>query len=120
MRIQESGTLNQSSSTNANCKYTKIGRVVHVQGHILDINNDAFAGNGTLQIAGMPFTQLGSDATRPHGSVQVNGLSGNGVENGLFVQGQSGTNYALIKFQQSGGGAGTSATGQFVSEISIK
>ena len=110
MRIQESGTGNQSSTTNANCKYTKIGNVVHVQGYIIDINNDALAGTGTLQIAGLPFTQLGSDATRAHGSCQVNNLSGTGVEKGLFVQGQSGTNYALIKFQQTGGGAGTITT----------
>lgn len=110
MRIQESGTGNQSSSTNANCKYTKIGNVVHVQGLILDINNDAFAGTGSLQIAGLPFTQLAANSTRAHGSCQVNGLSGTGVEKGLFVQGQSGTNYCLIKFAQSGTGVGTITT----------
>ncbi len=112
MRIQESDTGNQSSSTNANCKYTKIGNVVHVQGRMGDINNDAFAGTGNLQLAGLPFTLLGANTTRAHGSCQVNGLSGTGVESGLFVQGQSGTNYCLIKFQQTSGGAGTIQTSQ--------
>ena len=65
-----------------------------------------------LQFAGMPFTQLGSHATRANGSCQVNNLSGASVEKGLFVQGQSGTNYCLIKYAQTSGGAGTIQTSQ--------
>jgi hypothetical protein len=105
MSLREEGTGNISSSTNTNCKYTKIGRVVHVQGHIVDINNDALTGTGNLQIIGLPFTQTSDGGTRGHGSCQVNGFAGSNVEKGLFVQGQSNTNYCVIKYNSAGTGA---------------
>lgn len=55
-----SGTGTQVTTTTTTAKYTKIGRLVRLEGYI--VRNDATAHTGTMYMTGMPFTGYTNEA----------------------------------------------------------
>lgn len=54
--VPATGAFTTMTMTNETCTYTKIGRVVHVQGHIRTASVDATGASGSLRLSGLPFT----------------------------------------------------------------
>lgn len=107
MSVRDSeSTPNISSTTNVNCQYVKVGDIVTIQGQLIDINKGSLGSSG-LRITGLPFTIKNTGLTRPHGAIQVNNITGEQVDRGLYVQGQANSTYTLIKSNATGAGATT-------------
>jgi len=95
-----------ATTTNANCHYTKVGRLVTVQVRIENINTTGMTSGNQFYITGLPFTSIDATGNRSTAScyvVDINPSSSSDIKEHLNAIVAQNTSYAYFAWSRTEG-----------------